>query len=105
MADYSKLLDVFLRVLDIHSSMRLFIKLLAGQIVDGGTVDVSERGAIILDVSVRGGTYRESQRVALPVEDAPERVGPAAAHHRGYADIDSQFHGLAAEGVALRYQC
>ena len=62
------------------------------QVLDGGPVDVAEQGGAL----VAGVGNVSGDGVAVAVERALEPVGLAAAHHRQYADVDSQLHVLAA---------
>ena len=69
------------------------------QVLDGGTVDVVERGHALI---VRNGVGEVGgQRLVVAEEGAAERVGLAGARHRRDADVVVQLHELADVGSAM----
>ena len=63
------------------------------QVLDGGTIGVAERSAVLLAKSILGAAFRKGQRVAAAEEGALEPV-VACTHHLRNADVGSQLHEL-----------
>ena len=69
------------------------------QVRDGGTIRITEWGAVLLAEGRPGAALREGQRLAVAQERALERVGLARTRHLADADALGQPHVLAAEVV------
>ena len=79
------------------------------QVLDGGVVDVAEGGKVVLIGRAVAAAVVESERLAIAVEGAAERmvvrgkiIAGAAASYARHGDIGTKFHGLIAETAPRR---
>lgn len=70
------------------------------EVLDGGIIDVAERGHILSGALATAGALVEGQRVALAVEGAVELM-VARTHHAVDGNVSIKLHGLATEVVTV----